>query len=194
MQGSSQEIVMSKSDRHDKEGPDDLLLKHLNFFSPVTMKGPVLDLACGNGHNGVFLATMGLEVELADVSERVLAQAAVLAKKNGVVVRIRQVDLEQEESNPLASEAYGAILVFRYLHRPLIPFIRDALVEGGLLLYETFTVDQPRFGKPKNPDHLLKPGELLDWFKEWHVLHLFEGIQGNPERSVAQIVCIKPTE
>jgi len=183
---------MSGTDRCDKEGPDELLLKHLNLFSPVNRKGPVLDLACGNGHNGVFLATMGLEVELADVSERALAQAAVLAKKNGVIVRIRQVDLEGGGRNLLASDTYGAILVFRYLHRPLIPFIRNALVEGGLLLYETFTVDQPRFGKPKNPDHLLKPGELLEWFKEWQVVHYVEGIVGEPERSIAQIVCIKP--
>ena len=173
-------------------GPDDLLLEHLDLFRRGNMRGPVLDLACGNGRNGVFLAAMGLEVVLADVSGKRLAQAGALARSKGVAPRIRQVDLEQEGSNPLASETYGAVLVFRYLHRPLIPCIRKALVEGGILLYETFTVDQPQFGKPKNPDHLLKPGELLEWFKQWQVIHYFEGIVGDPKRSIARIVCRKP--
>jgi tellurite methyltransferase len=179
---------------HTGESPDDLILKHLDLFRQETIRGPVLDLACGNGHNGLFLATMGLEVVLADISEKALAQAAFMARKKGVEVQIRRVDLEQDGCNPLALERYGAILVFRYLHRPLIPWIREALVGGGILLYETFTMDQARFGKPKNPDHLLIPGELLAWFKEWEVIHFFEGILARPERSVARIVCIKPKE
>jgi hypothetical protein len=32
-----------------------------------------------------------------------------------------------------------------------------------VLLYETFGVGNERFGKPSNPDFLLKPGELLDF-------------------------------
>jgi hypothetical protein len=54
-------------------------------------------------------------------------------------------------------------------------------------------VDQAQFGKPRNPDFLLKPGELMNWFKDWHVLHHFEGIQENPKRAIAQIVCRKPS-
>jgi tellurite methyltransferase len=89
-------------------------------------------------------------------------------------------------------ESSGAILVFRYLHRPLVPFIKKALVKGGVLIYETFTVDQRRFGKPHNPRFLLKPGELLDWFEDWKVIHYSEGIVGQPQRAIAQIVCTKP--
>lgn len=185
---------MGERDPHNKEGADGLLLKHVHLFSPGNVRGPVLDLACGNGHNGVFLATMGLEVVLADISEEALAHAAASAREKGVAARIWQIDLEKEGGNPLPSETYGAVLVFRYLHRPLIPGIRKALVQGGILLYETFTVDQARFGRPKNPDHLLKPGELLGWFEDWQVLHYFEGFQADPERSIAQIACIKPLE
>ena len=185
---------MAERARHDKEGPDDLLLQHLDLFSPENLKGPVLDLACGNGHNGIFLAALGVEVVLADISEKALAEAAVSARKKGVSPAIRQVDLEKDGANPLPQGSFGAVLVFRYLHRPLIPCIRKALVQGGVLLYETFTVDQARFGRPTNPDHLLKPGELPGWFKGWQVLHGFEGIKETPERALAQIVCIKPQE
>ena len=59
-------------------------------------------------------------------------------------------------------------------------------------MYETFTVEQPRFGKPRNPDFLLKKGELRGWFEDWEVIDFFEGIREGPERAVGQIVCRKP--
>ena len=48
-----------------------------------------------------------------------------------------------------------------------------------------------RFGKPKNPDHLLKAGELLSWFHDWKVIYAFEGTIGVPPKAVAQLVCRK---
>ena len=103
-----------------------------------------------------------------------------------------RVDLEQDGVNPLPPDTYGAILVFRYLHRPLIPYIKKGLKHGGLIFCETFTIEQPPFGKPRNPDFLLKPGELHGWFQDWEIIHSFEGILENPKRAVAQIVCRKP--
>jgi hypothetical protein len=94
--------------------------------------------------------------------------------------------------NPLPEDFYKGILVFRYLHRPLIPCINKALIKGGILIYETFTIEQPKFGKPHNPEFLLNPGELLEWFKDWEIIHHFEGIKEDPKRAVAQIVCRKP--
>ena len=106
---------------------------------------------------------------------------------------VDHVYLEREDVNPLPEDSYGAVLVFRYLHRPLIPFIKKALRNSGLLLYETFTVEQRRFGKPQDPGFLLRPGELLKMFEHWEIVHYFEGIMENPTRAVAQLVCRKPT-
>ena len=53
-------------------------------------------------------------------------------------------------------------MVTKYLHRPLLPAIVAAVAPGGLLIYETFAVGNERFGRPRNPDFLLRPGELLD--------------------------------
>ena len=87
-------------------------------------------------------------------------------------------------------------MAFRYLHRPLMPAIRQSLLPGGILLYETFTVDQPAFGRPKNPDYLLRHGELQAYFGDWNILHYFEGVRGKPEtgdqQAIAQIVAQKP--
>ena len=169
----------------------DLLKEHVALIEKKAPLGPVLDLACGDGHNGVFLATKGFEVVLCDRNGEALERAAALAESAKVNAKPWLVDLEREGINPLPEHAYGVILVFRYLHRPLVPCIRKALKKGGYLFYETFTIEQPRFGRPHNPDFLLKPGELKGWFGDWEIIHEFEGVKKDPERAIAQIVCRK---
>jgi SAM-dependent methyltransferase len=167
----------------------------LRTFAPLLMaedpEGSVLDLACGDGHNGLFLAGLGLPVILADRSREALDRAEKAAAGKGLRVTLREIDLETGD-NPLEEEEYRGILVFRYLHRPLMPCIQKGIRKGGPLIYETFTVDQARCGRPHNPDFLLKPGELAGWFQTWQVLHYFEGLLEDPPRAVAQIVCRKP--
>lgn len=177
----------------NKEGPAQLLVQNVGLLVEDTLPGPVLDLACGSGVNGIYLAQLGVEVVCADISTEALAKVRELAAEQGVELDLWQVDLEQEGLNPLPECAYGAILVFRYLHRPLTACIKKALRKGGLLIYETFTAEQRRFGKPRNPDYLLKSGELGQMFADWQVIFHFEGIKDNPTRAVAQIVCRKPT-
>ncbi len=179
------------ADFRRESGPDELLTKYSYLFSAEPKNYPVLDLACGDGHNGIFLASKGLSVILADQSEEALNQARLNAQKAGISAEFWQVDFERGEVNPLEGRTFSAVLVFRYLHRPLISCIRKSLKQGGILIYETFTTEQARFGKPKNPDHLLKAGELLSWFKSWEVIYDFEGIIGSPPKAIARLVCRK---
>jgi tellurite methyltransferase len=171
--------------------PAQLLVEHSGLLLEKTLPGPVLDLACGEAHNSIFLALKGVKVISGDLSSEALERAGELAAECGTEISVWQVDLEPEGVNPLPEDIYGAIMVFRYLHRPLIPCIKKALRKGGLLLYETFTVAQPRFGKPRNPDYLLRSGELRHMFADWEEIFYFEGIRENPTRAVAQIVCRK---
>lgn len=180
------------SHHHEHSGPASLLLAHAHLFTSRAFTGTVLDLACGDGRNGLFLAQKGISVVLADRSDDALQQARKAAGEREVDVDILRVDLEKGGGNPLGRSTYGGIIVFRYLHRPLIPCIKTALTDGGVLIYETYTIEQPSFGKPRNPDFLLNPGELKDWFKDWDLIHYFEGIKRDPDRAVAQIVCQKP--
>ena len=174
--------------------PAQLLVDHWRLFEKERLGGPILDLACGDGHNGIFLATKDLPVICCDISEHALSRAERMASENRVKVGLWQRDLETEAENPLPADFFGGILVFRYLHRPLIPCIKKAFKKGGILIYETFTIDQPKFGKPHNPDFLLEPGELLGWFKDWGIVYDFEGVKQGPERAVAQVVCRKPNK
>jgi tellurite methyltransferase len=174
-----------------ESGPDELLARYSYLFPDDLKDYPIIDLACGDGHNGIYLASRGFSVVLADRSEEALAQARLNAAAAGISVQFWQVDLEQEGVDPLEGLTFGAVLVFRYLHRPLIPCIVKSLRQGGILMYETFIREQTRFGKPKNPDHLLKAGELLSWFHDWEVIYTFEGITGAPPKAIARLVCRK---
>ncbi len=146
----------------------------------------VLDLACGFGRNGQYLAEQGLSVIFADRSVDALDSIELLPEGNS---RHWQVDFETPGS-PLSGKQFAAILVFRYLHRNLFDSIKQAIKPGGMIIYETFTVDQAKIGRPKNPNFLLESGELNEVFSTWQVLHQFEGIDN--ENAIAQIVAIKP--
>lgn len=170
------------------------LLRHFSAeLVAAGSHGKVLDLACGSGQNGLFLLEQCVPVIFADRSAAALdncrAGVARLSQALQSNASYWQIDFEQQAHNPLAAGHYAAILVFRYLHRPLIPAIRDALMPGGLLIYETFTLDNRQFGRPNNPDFLLKPGELSGWFADWQPLHDQELIEQQPvKRAVAQLV------
>ena len=177
---------------HSSDGPNSLILKYFDLFSTKEIMFPILDLACGDGRNGIYLASKGWSVILADRSEEALAKAKAQAAQNSVVVQFRQVDFEEPGFNQLEENPLGGVLVFRYLFRPLIPVIKKAIVKGGFLFYETFTREHLQFHPSFNPKFLLKTGELPEWFQDWEILHTFEGIIENPKRAVAQLVCRKP--
>jgi len=72
--------------------------------------------------------------------------------------------------------AYDLVICFNYLQRSLMSHIKGWLKPGGMLVYETFIVDQAQFGRPHNPAHLLRHNELLRIFRDFRVLRYREGI------------------
>ena len=178
--------------RSSARGPNPLLVRFGPLLTDEKLEGPVLDLACGRGENGLYLAGLDLPVILADRSRESLKTARRSAEERGLEARFWEVDLESGE-NPLEEEHYRAITVFRYLHRPLIPHIRSGIRPEGICIYETFTSEQPKYGHPRNPEYLLEAGELADCFRGWEVIHYFEGLLEDPRRAMAQIVCRKPS-
>ena len=148
-------------------------------------KGRALDVAMGKGSNAVFLARMGYEVEGVDISPEAVSQALEKARKAKVTLKAQVADLEGEYV--IRKGSYDVIICFRYLQRSLIPQIKNGLKNGGMVVYETFTIDQARFGKPKNPDYLLKHNELLDMFRDFQCLHYWEGILDD-RAALAQII------
>ena len=79
---------------------------------------------------------------------------------------IIEADLETGDPLPFEGRRFAAIVVVSYLYRPLLPQLIDHLDQHGVLIYETFARGNERFGRPRNPDHLLKSGELLEIVRE----------------------------
>ena len=77
--------------------PAQLLVDHIDLFLEKTLPGPVLDLACGEGRNGVYLAQRGFRVVCCDISLKNLREAKNLAQRNGASIEVWQVDLEKED-------------------------------------------------------------------------------------------------
>jgi hypothetical protein len=92
----------------------------------------------------------------------------------GTGCEVRQIDLETGAPWALGT-GYDGIVVTNYLHRPLLPAIAEALAAGGVLIYETFARGNERFGRPHNPDFLLRPSELLDAFAMLTVVAFEQG-------------------
>ena len=139
---------------HDE--PSDWLLANLDL---IARDRPVLDVACGRGRHALLLAEKGWRVRAIDRDAAALADLATQARVRALAVETEQVELELREVD-LGTGRYGTVVVFNYLPRPLMPSIVRALVPGGVLIYETFTIGQRERGHPSNPAFLLGNGEL----------------------------------
>ena len=125
-------------------------------FAPLIAPGaPVLDLACGTGRHARLLAGAGHPVVAVD------RDAAALGALAGVAgVETVEADLEAGPW-PLGGRTFGGVVVTNYLHRPRLPAVLAALRDDGVLLYETFATGNEAYGRPSNPDFLLRVDELL---------------------------------
>ncbi|MFP4195044.1 MAG: class I SAM-dependent methyltransferase [Desulfobacterales bacterium] len=178
--------MAKQNDPHQNDsGPSRFLVENLHLLP----RGRVLDVAMGYGRNAVFLACSGFEVEGVDISPEAVAGTLEAARKAGVSVMARVADLEEGHYS-IPGEAYDVIICFNYLYRPLIPAIKQGLRPGGMLVYETFLVDQARFGRPRNPEHLLGHNELLSMFRDFRCLRYHEG-EMETGRVVAGIIAEK---
>ena len=138
-------------------------------------QGEVLDLACGGGRHARLFAARG---------HRVIAVDRQPVDLPGV--EFIQADLEDGSPWPLAGRRFSGIVVTNYLHRPLFPFIADALAEGGVLIYETFMRGNEAYGRPSSPQFLLQPGELLAAFASLTPLAFEQGRVEQPKPAVVQ--------
>ncbi len=170
---------------------------------PLLPLGPALDLACSSGRHALLLASRHqpvTAVDSSDVALEILEQRAHAAhcavthiKRAAQIPNRRQgiqlwrADLEQAR---LPSQAFSLVLCVNYLQRSLFSQIENALVAGGMLLFETYTVAQLDFaGGPRNPNYLLELGELRTAFPGLRSLFYRELRAG---KGIASLIAQKP--
>ena len=151
------------------KGPSKLLIELFHLLP----RGKALDVACGEGRNAIFLAKNGYDVDAIDISGVAVERGRSTAEQDNVKVNFMQADLENYQ---IPEETYNVIINFNYLQRTLAPTIKRGLKRGGVLIFETFTLEQQGIGPPKNPEFLLKPNELLKLFEGLHIFFYREGI------------------
>lgn len=166
--------------------PDPLLF---DYTPPVIVQGSeerprALDLACGVGQNGIWLASQGYSVDLLDISREALQIAQLQAVMQEVrSVNFMQVDLDEVALKP---EAYDLVCVFRYMRRELFPRLHECVRPGGRVIYATFNMHYLDIKPDFNTDYLLYPGELAGYFADWHLPHDREA------GYISELVAVKP--
>lgn len=135
------------------------------------LRGRVLDVAAGSGRNALWLARNGATVDAIDISHTALRRAQHTAHREGLRLHCLQADLETYR---LPADTYDGIVQIRYLQRSLFPSLRQSVRRGGVVLIETFLLDQQRIGHPRRPEFLLRRGELASAFSDFEMIHLEE--------------------
>jgi tellurite methyltransferase len=127
-----------------------------------------LDVAMGRGRHALPLARAGFRTFGVDVNLEAVRAAIGEGRREGVRVEGWCADLTL---HPLPQGWFDLVVVSRYLQRNLFAALREAVVPGGVVVYETFTTHQRALGRPPaSADHLLEPGELRRRFDGFEVL------------------------
>ena len=152
------------------------------FAPQVAPRGTILDLACGGGRNGRHFLALGHAVTFLDKDIEALADL-----EDNPPAEIVCADLETGAPFPLQNRQFDGVVVTNYLWRDILSDICGAVAPGGLLIYETFGTGNEAYGRPRNPDFLLKPGELLETVgTAFDVLGYDHGLRRAPSTAVVQ--------
>ncbi len=174
---------------HGTGAPSGFFLAQRARLIDAARRGPVLDLACGRGRHALAASELGAETLALDRDADALTALAAQARERQLPLQSVRADLETPYGIPVRAGSCGAILVFRFLFRPLAAAIVEALAPGGLLLYETFTVAQRALGSgPRRAEFLLEPGELAALFSPLERIDYAEGrSDGDPPECLARL-------
>ncbi len=150
----------------------------------VPAGGTVLDVACGGGRHARFFAQHNHAVDAVD---RDAAALAMLQSVPGINTFCTDIE---SGAWPCTGRSYAGVIVTNYLYRPLIPTLLSALTPGGALIYETFAIGNERYGRPANPDFLLRHGELLELVRGRLRVIAYEDVYVDvPKPAMIQRIC-----
>jgi SAM-dependent methyltransferase len=145
---------------------------------PLMPHGIALDVAAGTGRNAFPLARIGIKVVAADFSETGMRAISELARRERLPIAPVVADLE--ETFPFRPESFDVVVNVTFLDRALVPHLKSALRRGGVLLFDTFLIDQAASGHPRDPRFLLKHYELRELLGDMELLRYREGIVTYP--------------
>ena len=179
-------MLLTDSPAKTLPAPSPWVWRWTHLIAPA---GRVLDVACGAGRHVRWFAQRGFHVTGVDRADDLLN--ALRTQPWPVPVELLTADIEAEPW-PLPGRQFDAVVVTRYLWRPLLPTLLQSVVPGGVLLYETFATGNEAYGQPARPDFLLHEGELLRVCAGWRIVAFEDGFLSASPSRIQRIAAMRP--
>jgi tellurite methyltransferase len=155
--------------------PEPFVVKML----PLLARGGLaLDVAAGRGRNAIALARAGMRVVAADFSELAMRTLAELARLERLPIWPVVADFDKFA---FRDGSFDAIVNVNFLDRARFADFARALKPGGILIAETFLIDQAEIGHPRDPRFLLRHYELRELIAGLELLRYREGLIVYPD-------------
>lgn len=144
--------------------------------------GTLIDIACGRGRHSIEFSK-NFFIYSVDKNNEFLNNF-----KNNMNIKTICQDLENQQKWSFSDKKFNVVLVTNYLFREKLNAIFSLVDLNGYIIYETFAIGNEKYGRPSNPNYLLKKNELL-LFKpdNFDTIEFFEGLKiENSKKSIVQ--------
>ena len=161
--------------------PSSWVVDELSSFHEYKNKMVILDLACGEGRHSIYASKNNHSVVAVDKDLEKLKSFSDYPN-----IKIICFDIENENNWPI-NYKFDVVIVVNYLYRENFQKILNLVKLGGYLIYETFAQGNQIYGRPKNPNFLLKKNELKSLLdSNFELLRFTHGIDTFPKLSMKQ--------
>jgi tellurite methyltransferase len=159
--------------------PDEFLVVH----SSLLTSGIALDLASGLGGDALFLAERGYRVHAVDISSQALSRLHKMARDRALDIQPVIADLDYFH---LPKSFYDVIVVFYFFAEGMMPEITAAVKKGGLIWYATYNQRHTSVKPGFNPDYLVPPDGLVQFFSGFDIL--VHETDAGPNRNISRVL------
>lgn len=151
------EKFLNRSDKPLK--PEKSLIKIIKSFKA----GSVLDIACGDGRNSLFMSENGFEVTGIDFSSEALKRLERFAERKHLKIRTKQIDLSSFQKFSSLGIFDNAVINHYRLNKALVNDLHNHISKDGILFI-------CGFGSNHNVDSKVRKEDLIQEsdFQEIH--------------------------
>ncbi len=165
-------------ERHRGKAPGDPEPYLIEMLPLLPRGGRVLDVAAGRGRNALALARARFTVVAADLSMVGLEILAAAARAQRLPIWPVLVNFD---TFAFRAGSLDAIVNLNFLDRSLFAEFLRMLRPGGVLLADTFLIDQAQVGSPRDRRFLLEHYELRALLSQFEILRYREGLAVYPD-------------